>query len=275
MGGPGGMGDGNSDKGDHSTKGIKAANAVVINSGTISVKSYDDAIHSVGSETLENGSAPLGNLTINGGVITLYSNDDGLHADSLLKLTAGSVIITNAYEGAEGKQVEISGGYLSINSKDDGINATTTSGTAITISGGEIYIYCTGDGIDSNSKTSDVGIIFNGGKTVVISNSSMNSALDTENYYTYNAGTVVAIMPKGGMTSESTHCRNFSSIGKSTNLSLTSGNYLVVDTENNGVTIKMPLSLSAFIVVLGDKNASITTATSTSQTLDTNNVAWH
>ena len=278
-GGPGGFGggfgEGNTDKGDHSTKGIKAANEIIINNGTINIKSYDDAIHANNDTALENGATPLGNVTINGGTITAYSNDDGLHADGMLNIKAGTVSVTNAYEGLEGTQVSISGGYVSVNSKDDGINATTTTGTAIAISGGTVYIYCTGDGIDSNSRTADVGIVFTGGKTVVISNSGMNSALDTENGYTYTAGSVVAIMPQGGMSSESTHCDNFSSIGAKKNVSVSNGGYLVVGIGNTTATIKMPVSLSAIVVVLGDKSPSITTEGSTAEMLDDNGVAWH
>ena len=278
MGGPGGfggMGDGNSDKGDHSTKGIKAANEIVISAGTVNIKSYDDAIHANNDTALENGASPLGNVTVNGGNITVYSNDDGLHADGTLSIQAGTVSVTNAYEGLEGTQVNISGGYVSVNSKDDGINATTTSGTAITISGGTVYIYCTGDGIDSNSRTAGVGIVFSGGKTVVISNSGMNSALDTENGYTYTAGSVVAIMPRGGMSNEATHCNNFTSIGKSTQISLTSGGYLVVGIGDTTATIKSPVSLNAMVIVLGSNAPSIKTESSTNLTLDENGVAWN
>lgn len=273
-GGFGGMGNGNTDKGDHSTKGIKASNEIVIRDGTISIKSYDDAIHANNDTTIENNASPLGNVTILGGNLTLYSNDDGLHADGLLSIQGGTVTVTNAYEGIEGTQVDISGGYISVNSKDDGINATTTTGTAIAISGGTVYIYCTGDGIDSNSRTADVGIVFTGGYTVVISNSGMNSALDTENGYTYSDGCVVAIMPQGGMSSETTHCDNFNSIGKSGKLSLKNGQYLVATIGNHSAIIQMPVSLSALVVVLGDKSASLQTATSSSQTLDSNGVAW-
>ncbi len=274
-GGFGGMGDGNTDKGDHSTKGIKAANEIIINNGTVNIKAYDDAIHANNDTTLENGATPLGNVTIGGGNITAYSNDDGLHADGILSISAGTVSVTNAYEGLEGTQVSISGGYVSVNSKDDGINATTTMGTAIAISGGTVYIYCTGDGIDSNSRTADVGIVFTGGKTVVISNSGMNSALDTENGYTYTAGSVVAIMPQGGMSSESTHCDNFSSIGVKKNVSVSNGGYLVVGIGNTTATIKMPVSLSGIVVVLGDNSPSISTESSASMTLDENGVAWN
>ena len=274
MGGPGGFGDGNTDKGEYSTKGIKAANEIVINAGTINIKSYDDAVHAGSDGSLENGATPLGNVTVSGGTITAYSNDDGLHADGILAIKAGTVTVSNAYEGLEGTQVLISGGYVSVNSKDDGINATTSSGTGIEISGGVVYIYCTGDGIDSNSRTSYSGIVFSGGKTVVISNSGMNSAIDTEQGYTYTGGCVIAIMPRSAMTSESTHCKNFASLGKSSQLSLTGGDYLVVGIGDDTATIKMPLSLSAFMVVLGDKSPSISTASSTAETLDENGVAW-
>lgn len=274
-GGPGGFGDGNTDKGEYSTKGIKAANAIVLNAGTINIKSYDDAIHANNDGSLENGASPLGNVTVNGGTITAYSNDDGLHADGILSIKAGTVSVTNAYEGLEGTTVSISGGYVSVNSDDDGINATTTSGTAIAISGGTVYIYCTGDGIDSNSRTADVGIVFSGGKTVVISNSGMNSAIDTENGYTYTAGSVVAIMPRGGMSGEATHCDNFTSIGKSTPTSLSSGSYLVVGIGNTTATIKMPASINGLVIVLGSNSPSIKTESSTDLTLDENGIAWN
>ena len=118
-------------------------------------------------------------------------------------------------------------------------------------------------------------MVFSGGKTVVISNSGMNSALDTEKGYTYTAGEVLAIMPRGGMTSESTHCQNFSSIGKSMQSSLASGDYLTVGIGSSKVTLKMPASFSAQIVVLGDTFPSVTTSSDCAQTLDENGVCWH
>ena len=275
MGGPGGMGEGNTDKGEYSTKGIKAANEIVINNGTVNIKSYDDAIHANNDGSLENGATPLGNVTINGGTITAYSNDDGLHADGTLSVSAGTVSVTNSYEGVEGTTVNISGGYVSVNAKDDGINATATTGVAIAISGGTVYIYCTGDGIDSNSRTSYQGIVFSGGNTVVISNSNGNSAIDTEQGYAYEGGAVIAIMPRGGMSNEATHCQSFSSVGKSTQTSLSSGSYLVVGIGNQTATVKMPASINALVITLGDSSPSITTESSVSVELDGNGVAWN
>ena len=275
MGGPGGMGGGNTDKGEYSTKGIKAANEIVINNGTVNIKSYDDAIHANNDTALENGATPLGNVTINGGTITAYSNDDGLHADGTLNIKAGTVSVTNSYEGVEGTTVNISGGYVSVNAKDDGINATATSGTAIAISGGTVYIYCTGDGIDSNSRTSYQGIVFSSGNTVVISNSNGNSAIDSEQGYAYEGGAVIAIMPRGGMSNEATHCQSFSSVGKSTQMSLNKDSYLVAEIGGGTATVKMPASINALVITLGDSSPSINTESSVSVELDGNGVAWN
>lgn len=274
-GGMGGMNEGNSDKGEYSTKGIKARNEITVNAGTVNIKSYDDAVHANNDTTLENGGNPTGNVTINGGIITAYSNDDGLHADGTLKITNGMVSVTNSYEGLEGTNVIISGGNVSVLSSDDGINGTTTSDTAIEISGGTVYINCTGDGIDSNSRTSYQGIVFSGGNVVVISNSNGNSAIDTEQGYKYTGGSVIAVMPRGGMTSEATHCSNFSSIATSTSVSLNSGSYLTVKVSGKVVsTVKMPDSISAMVVYLGSKSASVSSEASSSVTLDDNGVYW-
>ncbi len=41
------------------------------------------------------------------------------------------------------------------------------------------------------------------------------------------------------------------------------------------VTIKMPVSLSAMVIVLGDNSPSLKTESSVSVTLDENGVAWN
>ena len=276
MGGPGGMGDGNSDKGDHSTKGIKAANTVTIQNGTVNIKSYDDAIHANSDTAIENGATPKGDVIINGGTVTVYSNDDGLHADGTLTVNAGTVSVTNSYEGLEGTRVAILGGTVSVRANDDGINGTATSGTAITIGGGNVYIYCNGDGIDSNSRASYEGIVFSGGNTVVISTSGGNSAIDTEKGYRYMGGSVIAVMPSGGMSNEATHCSDFASVGIKKSLSLNADGYLCVSAGGKTVaTVKIPKSMSALAIYLGNSSASISSENNTSASLDANGVCWH
>ena len=85
---------------------------------------------------------------------------------------------------------------------------------------------------------------------------------------------MIAIMPRGGMSSEATHCNNFNSVGKSTQTSLTSGGCLVVGIGDTTATIKMPVSLSAVVIVLGDNSPSITTESTSTQTFDENGVSW-
>ena len=275
-GGWGGFGEGNAEKGEYSTKGIKSGNAIAIYNGVINIKAYDDALHANNDNTLENGKTPTGNIAISGGLLTLYSNDDGVHADGTLSVTGGTVCVTNSYEGLEGNYIQVSGGNVSVSASDDGFNAPNSQGTAITISGGNIYICCTGDGIDSNSRSAYNGILFTGGRTVVITSSQMNSALDNEQGYTYEGGTVIAVMYTRAMTNESMHCVNFSEIATSGSLNLVKDQYLTV--KENGKTVaavKSPVDLSAFVIYLGSNAAELTTETSPSYTTDDNGVYWH
>lgn len=260
-GGMGGMSDGNTEKGSYSTKGIKADNEVLISGGTIIVNSYDDSIHANGETTLENGETATGNILISGGTLTLFSKDDGVHADGTLTVSGGTIVITGSYEGLEGTFVNIKGGDISIVSSDDGINATTTSGVGINFEDGKVYVYAGGDGIDSNSRTSYQGIVFAGGEIIIVSTSGGNSSIDTEQGYTYTGGTVLALCPANGMSSEALNCKNFSSIGTKTNLSLTQNQTLEVKVNNETVTsVTMPCRLSALVIFLGSSSATFSAA---------------
>ena len=259
-GGMGGMDGGNTDKGDHSTKGIKAANEIIVNSGNLTIKSYDDSIHANSDTTLENGEAPTGNITLNGGSISLYSNDDGIHSDGTLTVNGSDINIVNSYEGLEGSTVNINDGILYVVSKDDGINGIATSGAAITVSGGTLYVYAGGDGIDSNSRTSYGGIVFSGGKSLIISTGNGNSAIDSEQGYSYTGGSVVAIMPRGGMSDEATRCQNFSSVANYDTLSLSEGGDLVCKIGSDKLTVNMPAQINGYVIMLGDSSATASTS---------------
>lgn len=279
MGGPGGPGGGmdagNTDKGDYSTKGIKAANNITLNSGYVNIKSYDDSLHAKSGELLENGASSIGNITVNGGSLKVYTNDDGIHAEGSLVINNGEVSVINSYEGLEGTSVKVAGGSVSVIAKDDGVNGTVTSGASITVSGGTLYVYCGGDGLDSNSRTSYGGIVFSGGKTLIVSASNGNSAIDSEAGYSYTGGSVVAVMTQGGMSGEATKCQNFSSVGKSQNLSLSKGGYLVCNVGSDSLTVRMSVSMSAFVVVLGNSGASASAQSSSDYTLSEGEFIWN
>lgn len=272
-GGMGGMQEGNTDKGDYSTKGIKADNAINISAGAIVIQSYDDAVHANSDVELENGETPLGNVTVSGGSLTLYSNDDGIHADGTLIISDGTVSVINSYEGLEGNFVKIEGGNVSVISKDDGINATSVSGEAIVISGGNLYVYAGGDGLDSNSKANYDGLLISGGKTVVISTSGGNSCIDSEYGYKYSGGYVIAICPVGMTQEVERYDKTTGYATTKSNFSVTANNYVTV---SGVVTVKMPKSITnAFAIYLGTTSGSITTSSSTTSTLDANGVCWN
>lgn len=261
IGGQGGMQDGNNEKGNRSTKGVKADNEVIISGGVITIKSYDDAIHANSDATLENGETATGNVTISSGTLTLYSKDDGIHAAGTLTVSGGTIDVTGCYEGLEGTFVNVKGGDVSIVSSDDGINATTTSGTGITFEGGKVYICAGGDGVDSNSRTSYQGIVFSGGDIVIVSASGGDSSIDTEQGYTYNGGNVLAICPANGMGNESMNCRNFSSVATKTTMNLTKGQTLTVSVNGEAASsVAMPCGLSALVIYLGSASASFSAA---------------
>ena len=271
--GMGGMMDGNSDKGEYSTKGIKADNQIIINGGIITIEAYDDAIHANNDVTLENGETALGNITINGGTITVSSNDDGIHADNVLEINGGTVNVLTSYEGIEGLKIIINDGEIKVTSKDDGFNSTLSTGSyGIEINGGYIYVYAGGDGLDSNTTTQYGGILFNGGKVVVISTSGGNSCIDTEQGYTYKSGYVIAMCPQG-MTSECEKVSGgISQYGKTSKMTLTSNYYLTV---SNMAVIKLPSTMSnGYVIELGNTNSTISQSNTTTYTLDSNGVYW-
>ena len=253
----GGIQDGNLDKSEYSTKGIKSANEIIIDGGTISINSYDDALHSNNDVTLENGEAAKGNVTINNGNLSLFSKDDAIHADNTLTLNGGSIDVKGSYEGLEGNNVIINGGDISVISTDDGVNATAASGVGIQFTGGKTYVYAGGDGLDSNSRTFYQGISFEGGDVIVLSTSGGNSSIDTEQGYSYTSGKVLAVSPSNSMVNETTNCKNFTSIATIKNMNLSKGTTLSVSVDSNVMTsLVMPCSLSSSIVYLGSSSAS-------------------
>nr|MBR4280701.1 carbohydrate-binding domain-containing protein [Clostridia bacterium] len=176
-----------------SWKGIRAGKNIRLNSGTFTIDSQDDCIHS------------NGDLTINGGAFTLKSGDDGIHADNELFIAGGDIVISQSFEGVEASKLTISGGNIDITASDDGLNAAGgADGSAsadrwgrgmfsngvgeIVITGGYIHINAKGDGIDSNNT-----IHISGGVTLVSgSPSGANAAFDYDGEATVTGGVLIA-----------------------------------------------------------------------------------
>ena len=253
--------EGNKNKSDYSCKGIKADDAIIIRSGTVTIDSFDDCLHSNNENTMESGAIPTGNVEISGGTVTLNSKDDAVHADGTAIISGGAVKVTGSYEGLEGTSVSISGGSVSVVSTDDGINSTATTGTGITVSGGSLYVYAGGDGLDSNSRTSYSGIKFLGGDVIIISTSGGNSSIDSEAGYTYTGGNVLAICPQG-MTQEVTKADTWNEKAISKTMSLSKGSSVKVSVNGSTViSTTMPASISnAFVVYLGSNSATLSTS---------------
>lgn len=137
------------------------------------------------------------NILSNGGTFTVASGDDAFHGEETLTVTAGTIDITESYEGLEALDIRVEGGDITLVASDDGLNAaggTDSSGTtggrdgrfgggpggngggtggngggmssswdgSIVISGGSLQINASGDGIDANGS-----VTISGGYTVV------------------------------------------------------------------------------------------------------------
>lgn len=176
----------NSTNKDASTKGIKAANNIVIKDITVEANTLDDAIHS------------NSDITITSGTFTITSKDDGIHADGKIEINDG-VYTINSSEGIEATYVKINGGKFTINASDDGINAankSTNYNVTIEINGGDITIKMGAgdtDAIDSN------GNLYINGGTI---NITANSPFDYDGESKYTGGTIIV---NGKTTNEITN----------------------------------------------------------------------
>jgi hypothetical protein len=184
--------------GTASAKGLKAAHAIVINSGTFVVDSNDDCIHSDNS------------VTINGGTFTMATADDGIHANETLTITNCDMTISKCYEGLEAYNINLNGGTITLKASDDGVNISggkdgsanvvtrpgfgrpgqggreTDNGGVLTITGGSYVIYAGGDGLDSNGS-----IIISGGTIEIhCKNRGGDGPIDYDGTYTKTGGTI-------------------------------------------------------------------------------------
>lgn len=185
---------------DGSQKGLKSQGIITINGGTITLDSYEDAIHSDDQ------------IIINGGTLTLEAGDDAIHADNSIIINDGTIDINYAYEAIEAFSIIINGGDIDIYAYDDGLNASTGVSTSvggsaddpdygeyvldetphIIINGGTVNVSSDGDGIDANGV-----VIINGGEVYVNGKGStsgmIQSPIDFDITGIVNGGTVIAL----------------------------------------------------------------------------------
>lgn len=185
-----------------SCKGIKSSDALIVNGGSFTVDSADDAVHSNAS------------LEVGGGSFDIRTGDDGFHADEALYISEGTILIRESYEGLEGLTIDITGGDITLTASDDGMNAAggndqsgfgrpggpmrpdafgSSSNSWIKILGGSLKINAGGDGVDSNG-----ALYVSGGETYVSGpTNSGNGALDFGSVAEISGGVFVATGASG------------------------------------------------------------------------------
>lgn len=189
---------------DSSAHGLKSGVITVLEGGTVDVTSSADALHGDGA------------VHLGGVAATLAAGDDGVHAEGELVISAGTVKVTRANEGLEGKDILVSGGSTDVTSSDDGVNASGSEATSseegdqggfgggggpggggggegvgdfiVKVTGGSLVIDSEGDGFDSNG-TAEIT-----GGTVVVNGPERNGngALDVNGSFTVSGGTLLA-----------------------------------------------------------------------------------
>lgn len=184
-----------------SMKGLKAEGDILMVSGTFTIDSADDSIHSNSS------------IAIRGGSFTISSGDDAIHAESSLVITDCDMTVSESYEGLEAAYIFLRGGNICITADDDGLNAAggvDESGSGnrdqmfggrpggsfgggdygkIEISAGILIIHAGGDGIDSNGD-----LLISGGHVEVYNpKSGDTSVLDSQNQPVITGGTYIGL----------------------------------------------------------------------------------
>ena len=225
-------GSGSTNKTSFSSKGVKAANEIIIDGGDVAIYCMDDGLHANADGKLENGSTAAGNITVNGGSVTIRSADDGMHADGKLTINGGTVNVAEAHEGLEGNVIEINGGSVTVYGNDDGLNACKGTVTPlINITGGYVDVTTPSgdtDAIDANGNFTVSGgfILVKGGA----SSGNVAGSVDVDGSITVTGGTIVALggiceTPKTGSV-----CTYISS-----GTSFSAGSYVLKDSSGNEI----------------------------------------
>ena len=206
--------------------GIESKDDLVIEDGTLTVTSADDAIRGHDSVTVTGGTldltagadgiksnndsdSTLGTVTITGGTITITSEDDGIDAVNDITVSAGTIVISSSDDAIHtDTSVYISGGDITIDCQDDAIHAeadlSVTGGTldlsghegleacTIVIDDGKITINANDDAANAtySNGTTVPSIEINGGELNITVAQGDTDALDSNGNLIINGGTV-------------------------------------------------------------------------------------
>jgi hypothetical protein len=182
-GGPGGY------TGTISEKALKGTAGVVIEKGTFTINSADDAIHSNNT------------VTINDGTFSIATGDDAVHAETSISVKGGTLNVSKSYEAIESASITVVKGSVNLVATNDGFNATRGSGgeandgSSLTIDGGNIVVnVSSGDGLDSNGN-----IVMTGGTVIVHGpQSSPEVAFDFNGSFSISGGLLIGSGPNSG-----------------------------------------------------------------------------
>ena len=265
----------NPNKVSYSAVGIKGTNSVIVKAGTIQIGAVDNAIYTNNNLPLDNKKAPTGDIIINGGDIMVISKCNGIHSSGALSINDGVIKILEAFDGILGATITVNNGDVSVTASNNGFNSTTKTGTGITVADGSIYVNAGAHGISASSTASYTAIMFNGGDIAIIATAAKKSPIYSDGGYTYSDGRIFAIMSQEGTRADATHYYSFSSVGKFQEMDLTENTYAtVIMDDETVVSVKVPTTLSATVIYIGDKIAEISSASSVAEMENDAKVYW-
>ena len=212
-----------------------------------------------GGDGLKSDHETKGSIVMNGGEVSISAGSDGAEAYKTITINSVKLNILKSYEGLESEVITINDGEISIVSSDDGINISDSSSTAsegmmhrngtasgriLTINGGKITIDAGADGLDSNG-----AIEMNGGTVVVIGpTNDGNAALDYDETFTINGGTLLAFGSNGMAMNVSNGNQNSILIGLSSQQNA-GAKFSLVDSNGNTILEATPTKAWSSVVV--------------------------
>ena len=272
---------------------LKGNDSVELEAATCTlIATHGDCIKTSNSDISNKGNQ-RGTVTATGGSYKLYSACDGIDAaydvvvndgtdlsiftDKLSIHTEKSGGATSAKGIKAANKITLNGGNIQIASVDNAIHASKDTALengqnprgSISLNGGNLSLYSLAEGLHSD------GVIYvKGGRTLVVTTSVGYSAINAVEGYSYTAGQLVAIMPDGESAATATDCTNFDKVGNRASLSLKAGEYLTCTVGQGKLILKLPVTLSACIVMLGSSDASATVSADSQPDLSLGQLVW-